>query len=216
MSWVLTCTGREHDLTPAGHHNPANAPSLSEIAHSLAQINRFTGHCVRPYSVAEHSLLVCRIAAHHGADYNLQFAALMHDAHECITGDVASPIKQVLGKAWADFEAAQQLIVARRFGLVYINCSYELFIKTCDLIALATERRDLMPFDAKTHKPWPVLDTEGGEIVPFKSKSLGIFLHKINPAHNDWNYWADEFKYKAQDLLSKMSIPAAMHRKTTP
>lgn len=203
MSWVLTATGREHDLTPAGHHGTTNAPSLTEIAHSLAQINRFTGHCVRPYSVAEHSLLVCSIADHHGADHTVQFAALMHDAHECITGDVASPIKQVLGKAWADFEAAQQLIVARHYGLVDINFIYSKFLKSCDLTALATERRDLMPFVKSANKPWPVLDTPNQEIEPYCPCRGGYYLDNTPQGKHDWQHWAKAFAAKAHELLSK-------------
>lgn len=69
---------------------PGNTPRIEAIAHSLAQINRF-GHASRPYSVAEHSLLVCEIVKSMGLDCHAQRAALMHDAHEAFTGDVATP-----------------------------------------------------------------------------------------------------------------------------
>lgn len=108
MTWLLTHTGRQHFLTSPNAEHPDNVPSLGEIAHSLSQINRFTGHACRPYSVAEHSLLVADIAHSLGADKEAELCALMHDAHECITGDVASPIKQVLGEVWADFEAMHE------------------------------------------------------------------------------------------------------------
>jgi hypothetical protein len=159
---ILTNTGREHYLSNPPTTHTANVPSLREIAHSLAQINRFTGHCSRPYSVAEHSLLVARIAADDfDASPAVQLAALMHDAHECITGDVASPVKALLGQVWADFEDAQQKHLLQAYQLDRVFEIHHRLIKQCDLIALATERRDLMRFDKTRHQHWPPLDTPG-------------------------------------------------------
>ena len=54
MSFIVTSNGDELDLqAPARGHITA-----LDIAWSLAQTNRFSGRCLRPYSVAEHSLLV--------------------------------------------------------------------------------------------------------------------------------------------------------------
>ena len=80
---------------------------IGHIAHSLAQINRFTGHASRPYSVAEHSLLVCDIAERYfGLDVHGQLAALLHDAHEAYTTDLSTPAKAEVGGGWRTFEAA--------------------------------------------------------------------------------------------------------------
>ena len=57
MTWMLTATGATVDL----RWMAAEDISILDIAHHLAQINRYTGACSRPYSVAEHSLLVCEI-----------------------------------------------------------------------------------------------------------------------------------------------------------
>ena len=142
MSWILTTTGREHELDGAAVFVTGNVPCLVEISHSLAQINRFTGHCARPYSVAEHSLLVADIArSYFNASPLIELTALMHDAHECITGDVASPIKSVLGDAWTQFENAQQSNLLLAYGLDEALQDNHQWIKHCDLIALATERR---------------------------------------------------------------------------
>ena len=42
MTWMLTINSREHELTPGAA--ALNTPTIAEIAHSLALINRFTGH----------------------------------------------------------------------------------------------------------------------------------------------------------------------------
>lgn len=197
MTWLLIATGREHHLTGAQVAAPGNAPSLIEIAHSLAQINRFTGHCSRPYSVAEHSMLVARIARQvMGVSPAVQLAALMHDAHECVTGDVASPIKQVLGPVWAAFEDAQQSALLAHYGLSAVWAEHHALIKRCDLIALATERRDLLPFHARIHAPWPVLDTPG-QVVP-------VFTQVIESRHTEsWSDWADDFEFAASELMDE-------------
>ena len=110
MSWLLTCQGREHYLAGPERDQPDNIPTLGEIAHSLAQINRFNGHCSRPYSVAEHSLFVADLAQAMGASEEVQLGALLHDAHECVTGDMSTPIKDELGAVWSKFENRQAYI----------------------------------------------------------------------------------------------------------
>lgn len=57
MTWMLTASGMVVDLL-----RPQGAVfGISDIAHHLSQINRYTGAARRPLSVAEHSLLVCEI-----------------------------------------------------------------------------------------------------------------------------------------------------------
>ena len=153
MTWVLTNLGRCVDLTQP--YDSAAHISVAEIAHSLAQINRFTGHTVRPCSVAEHSLLVCDIAEQQlGLGVGGQMAALLHDAHECITGDVSTPLKQAVGRAWREFEGEWAQAFIKMFGLRAAWSAYAPLIHQADLIALATERRDLMP---AAGPPWPSL-----------------------------------------------------------
>ena len=104
--WILTATGRDFPLSGLPTVMPDAAPRIEDIAHALAQINRYTGHAARPYSVAEHSMLVCDIVRAKGLNAHAQLLALLHDAHEAYCGDVASPIKTVLGAAWLQFENA--------------------------------------------------------------------------------------------------------------
>src|ERR1700754_1012877 len=47
MTWMLTATGVAFDL----RFIKADAIDIADIAHHLAQINRYTGACRRPYSV---------------------------------------------------------------------------------------------------------------------------------------------------------------------
>lgn len=65
--------------------------NVEDIAHSLGNQCRYTGHCRHFYSVAEHSVLCSLLAEEVG--YCDPFEALMHDAHESMVGDRASPMK---------------------------------------------------------------------------------------------------------------------------
>ena len=95
MTHIVTASGTEFDLL-----NPQpEYVHLSDIAHALARIPRYTGHARAGLhcSVAEHSVRVCRLAmrAYPGPDkHDYHWAALLHDAHEAYVGDVSSPLKR--------------------------------------------------------------------------------------------------------------------------
>ena len=141
--WILTANGNEVDLV----YPRPQVMVLADVAHSLAQINRFTGHARRPYSVAEHSLLVLGIVEHlfAPASVHLRLAALMHDAHEAYTGDMATPIKRAVGDHWDMLEHRIERTLRSAWGLHTAAYYHRAAIKQADLIALATERQQLMP-----------------------------------------------------------------------
>lgn len=204
MTWLLTHTGREHYLCGPSATHPDNVPSLAEIAHALAHINRYTGHAARAYSVAEHSLLCADIArSEFDADAGGQLAALLHDAHECITGDVASPIKQVLGTVWAQFEALHEHQLRTHYQLLGLYRQHSAMVKQCDLIALATERRDLTAFNHFTHKPWPVIDTLPRGSQPLVRPWGQIKLMSPGRAGQSPYNWALIFEDRAHELLAR-------------
>ena len=82
--------------TVSGYEVDLLAPSwrdvdLSDVARGLSQINRFCGQTRRPFSVAEHSIVVGDLVPPH-----LKLAALLHDAHEALIGDVPTPAVRAL------------------------------------------------------------------------------------------------------------------------
>lgn len=192
MTWMITATGRDFHLSGAA--SLGNQIDLQDIAHALAQINRYTGHTTRPYSVAEHSLLVADIAQRAGATPMVQLAALLHDAHEAYTGDVSSPVKWALGNAWTEFETTLERTVRRHFNLQSVFASQGHLIKHYDLVALATERRDLTAFDPTRNAPWSVLHG----IEPVDWIDLDDW---IEPS---WKVWRDEFMERTVDLQNQI------------
>lgn len=107
---------------------------IIDIAHALAQINRYTGHAPFPYSVAQHSVLVSYQAPAH-----LAFEALMHDAQEAYVGDVSTTLKQLL----PDYKAIEdrlERVIRAKYGLP-LEMTPE--VKEIDSRMLCTEARQL-------------------------------------------------------------------------
>ena len=90
--WIETYSGTQFSLSPV---LPSQI-SIGDIAHSLAHQCRFTGHCSKFYSVAQHSYLCAEIAQAMKLPRRIQRAVFMHDAHEAYIGDVSAPLKQLL------------------------------------------------------------------------------------------------------------------------
>jgi hypothetical protein len=145
---VLTASGFVLDLT-----NPdASGLPVEDVARALAYQPRWCGATKHFYSVAEHSVMVSRLVPE-----ALAHDALWHDSIEFIQGDWPSPLKVYLGRdninrKLAPIEAA----LARRFGFAL----HLEEVKKADLIAMATELRDLLPgaWMDWGHLPPPALD----------------------------------------------------------
>ena len=86
---------------------------LPDIAHALSLINRYTGHTLYPYTVAQHSVIVSKLCSPENALWGL-----MHDASEAYLGDVASPLKHMLPQ-YRTLEQHVQREIAKRVGLTW-------------------------------------------------------------------------------------------------
>lgn len=90
---------------------------LTDIAHALSQIVRFTGHVERFWSVGAHSLLVMHLARLNGGTPLEQLQALMHDAHEAYVGDISRPFGKVLGRPiLKQYKQALDELIRRRYS----------------------------------------------------------------------------------------------------
>lgn len=142
-AYKLTHTGRAVNLFEV---KPADV-CLGDIAWHLAHINRWTGATKRAMSVAEHSLLVTMIMERSGAmlDPAVLQAALMHDAHEYLTNDIDTASKRLVGDAWHAMARDVQRAIDVYFDVADAARQHRGSIKHADLVAQATELRDLMP-----------------------------------------------------------------------
>jgi len=158
MNWILTHTGKRFDL----FEPDADMIDPRDISHSLAHLCRFNGHTREFYSVAQHSCIVAELVPEEH-----KLTALLHDAPEAYLGDMTKPLKQWI-HAYQDFEDWVWQRVCQRFD---IAAELPACVHQADLIALATERRDLKPTDpaiwdclvgiqpmAEIIRPWPAAE----------------------------------------------------------
>ncbi|CAN0065776.1 unnamed protein product, partial [Chrysoparadoxa australica] len=90
---------------------------LEDIAHALSNLCRFGGHTPYFYSVAQHSLLVMRLAEHANESDQVQLAALMHDATEAYVSDMIKPIKEIIGTPYEELEAGFEKVISFKFDI---------------------------------------------------------------------------------------------------
>lgn len=148
--FMQTATGRK--FWPMDPH--ADEIFIEDIAHSLSMQCRYAGHCLRFYSVAEHSVLIARhLAASHAPEVALW--GLLHDASEAYLIDVPRPVKPYL-TGYKMAEAKVMEVVCRRFGLAPFDMPPE--VHEADERIIADELVNLVPMDwhARHDKPLSV------------------------------------------------------------
>ncbi len=160
--YVSTYLG--HRFHPAAPH--IDDVHIEDIAHGLAFQCRFNGQTRSFYSVAQHSLFVAALVP-----ARLKLAALLHDAAEAYLGDMVKPLKALFPE-FSRMEQAVMSVIGQRFGTTGFDTPA---IKRADLIALATEKRDLMP---NSCEPWPTLSG----IAPVPARIQPLAPHKAKAA----------------------------------
>jgi len=137
---------------------------IEDIAHSLSNQCRFTGHTREFYSVGEHSIhcsdIVVDLHDLVGGDViqelnQLRLAALLHDAAEAYLADLARPIKKApgLGEIYLKVEGALEQVICEKYGLPFPVLDG--VIKEADEVMLGNEIHQLFgeEFSGRWHKP---------------------------------------------------------------
>lgn len=110
---------------------PNGAPSLFDIAVSLAREGRYAGAGMRWWPVALHTFVVCDMLPD-----AVKIHGLLHDSPECITGDVPKPVKT---EAVEELEHRLTRNIYHNFGIAMPNRKEEALIKEADTKALCGE-----------------------------------------------------------------------------
>ncbi len=167
--WIQTYTGKQFwPLDP----RPEEV-CLEDIAHALSNLCRFGGHCLKFYSVAQHSI--------HVAQQSLPIAGLLHDATEAYLIDVPRPIKRNLTN-YAEIENRLAVVIGERFNVDLLVLPQ--IVKEADERMLQTEKRDLL---GPAPAPWTVAQGISSEPYDFEITPWGPTLSKVeflNYAHN--------------------------------
>lgn len=123
-----------------------NAESICavDIAHALANLCHWGGHCREFFSVAQHSVLVSRLCPPALARWGL-----LHDAAEAYLGDMIRPVK-VRCDAYRALEKRVMSVIAGRFGLEWPEPPA---LKAFDNLALKLEA-DFLMTPGSLHDGW--------------------------------------------------------------
>lgn len=175
--WIATASGTKWFLTDP-HPNDVR---IDDIAHALAMVCRFGGHCREFYSVAEHSVRMAEVADfEHGIDAAMW--ALIHDAPEAYLGDMVRPLKSTMPD-YRRMEARTEEVIIQGLGFKPVNAECRAYVKHLDDVLLMTERRDLVNHCG--HDWTPRAEPLPGTIVPMspmiaKAAFLGTFQRLLN------------------------------------
>lgn len=174
LDLFLKPSGRTAILTASGFvlnlANPdATGLPVEDVARALAYQPRWCGATKHFYSVAEHSVMVSRLVPQAFA-----YHALWHDSIEFVQGDWPSPLKIYLGRVEINRKLAPiEAALARRFGFQ----SHLPEVKEADLVAMATELRDLLPNSWVDWGHLPPPATE--QIVPVgPERAFALFMER--------------------------------------
>jgi uncharacterized protein len=142
--WIQTASGLKFPLLEID----SSAILIHDIAHALSILCRFNAQCLRPYSVAEHSVHVS-----YEIDPELALVGLMHDAAEAYLGDVPGPLKMCL-PYFNTIENRLINAIAAKFGFTYPEkgSPQGRELKRADIQLLVDEKAVLM---APEPEPWP-------------------------------------------------------------
>jgi 5'-deoxynucleotidase YfbR-like HD superfamily hydrolase len=183
-NWIQTFTGRRFDpIDPV-----EGAIVIDDVAHSLSNQCRFTGHVKKFYSVAQHCVLVSYIC-----DEKDALHGLLHDASEAYLVDIPRPLKRS-GKfaAYLEMEDHLQKMIYKRFGL---TTEEPAGVKRADTALLATEARDLM---SPLHRDWvqPV-DPLPFKIVPLPpQEAKDLFMKRFFQLTNHTGGYEHYLRYE--------------------
>lgn len=166
-NWTQLGNGKPYYLDSDG---PAPF-DIEQIAHSLGRICRFSGNLLYSwphYSVAEHCVHMAGYCLDESLGYDTALYALLHDAPECVTGDIPSPIKRLM----PDLHSIEDGILRDIYHALGHTKPAPHIIKLVhylDLRALRTERDLILRSPAI---PWSI-DAMNIVKLPFNPKGWG-------------------------------------------
>lgn len=131
----LTHAGSEIDIL----HFRVKDVNVEEIAHSLALICRYGGHCRTFYSVAQHAVLVAKYLEEAGHPNEVVLQGLHHDDTEAYLGDVIRPLKMLLPN-YQEIEEGFEVKIAKAFKLSH---PYHPAVKEADMAIFRQEVEDV-------------------------------------------------------------------------
>jgi hypothetical protein len=189
--WIRTFTGKRfYPLQPR-----LQDIDIADIAHALSLQCRFTGHCKRHYSVAEHSLIVASLVPE-----EQQMQALLHDASEAYLTDVPRTLKRL--PEYAFYREAEKRLQALIYE--YFDCDPEdaPVLKKADVAALGLEAYWLL--DVRKGDVWDwCLDEAEARWGALDKCAAGHWLGTRTPAVVEWEFVSQVQIFQARQRVAR-------------
>lgn len=168
MGWMQTNSGQRFDFRSI---RPESI-KIEDIAHSLASICRYGGHCDTHYSVAQHCIL-----ASHLVPAEIALEALLHDAAEAYVGDMTHELKHLPElSGFRQIEAKIEVVIGTKFNLV-LPLTKE--IKLVDRRLAVTEQRDLFIRKVTWDDPEYNVEPYASRIIPWSPDvAYGMYMER--------------------------------------
>lgn len=190
--------------------------TVNDIAHSLANLCRFTGHGDRFYCVGEHSILCARAARKLGYSTLQQLYCLLHDASEAVMNDLARPVKQNIPQ-YKEIEDNVMAVMWKVVGLPKPTEEDYKIVKLMDNTLLVNEMEQLMSRDDIPDVDYEMMFIDlsvgynaGEAKLPFLEIYLSLMEEYVKGLYNakKSTFKGDvELKtYTTAELLSKIQI----------
>lgn len=193
-AWTHTSRGKALDLVLP---RPGDI-DIGEIAMAISNQCRFNGCVKKFYSVAEHSVLICRWLRTRVDDPRCHLGGLLHDGAEAYMGDITWPMQIVLWggedpvpEARIRYKQTQhrlEVLMCEQVGLHWSDLHTAL-VREADLRILLDERRALLT--EPPPRPWR-LEAEGLE-------PLGVDIQGWSPPEARMNF-LEELRICLSDL----------------
>ena len=120
--------------------------SIESAVMVLCEMGRFGNQPDHFYSVGAHTVGMINWFLFTGKGLGAQRLAFAHDLHESITGDIPTPLKNVLGPSIDIFQNRLDTVIFEAIGLDWTVDEYEMVVNA-DRIAAATEYKMLFGED---------------------------------------------------------------------
>lgn len=135
MNSIVTSSGAEIDFDNLN----VSPIFVEDMVYAIGQLNRFTGHTNRRYTVLDHSIECFKYAKDQGWDDLACFVCAIHDLHEGIIGDINTPVKRKV-PALKVFEKEIEDAAHGQWGVTELMSNYFSEVKQADLAMLIVER----------------------------------------------------------------------------
>ena len=136
--WQQTASGRQFFINDPR----VEEVDIKDIAIALSNQCRYNGHVKQFYSVAQHATEISEWMELDGFGRETCLVGLHHDSAEAYTGDIISQLKYLIPE-FRTLEERVESVVFDALGVV-LNDYRVRAVKHYDMIALATERRDVL------------------------------------------------------------------------